>query len=208
MRPALLVIAGPNGAGKTTITSRLRTDHWSAGVEYLNPDDVARDRFGDWNAPDSVLAAARWVESRREELLARRAGIAFETVFSAPDKVAFVDRARRAGYFVRLFFVGTADPRINAARVADRVIRGGHTVPIEKIVSRYERSLAQLPLAIELAHRAYVFDNSVDAVEARLCARTQDGQLRKVYGSLPDWVVRVVDGLPRHAEFADLRRAG
>ena len=208
MSPALLVIAGPNGAGKTTVTVRLRADHWSEGVEYLNPDDVARDRFGDWNAPDAVLRAARWAEARREELLAQRSGIAFETVLSAPDKVEFIHRARKAGYFVRVFFIGTSDPRINAARVADRVIRGGHTVPIEKIVTRYERSLANLPLAIEIAHRVYVFDNSVDGVEAQLCARTQDGQLRKVYGHLPAWVSGAVEQLPCHPAFVDLRRAG
>ncbi|MET0790120.1 MAG: hypothetical protein ABW061_01240 [Polyangiaceae bacterium] len=30
------------------------------------------------------------------------------------------------GYFSRVFFVGTSDPRINAARVAGRVMQGGH----------------------------------------------------------------------------------
>jgi Uma2 family endonuclease len=60
LKPVLLVIAGPNGAGKTTITARLRSEHWSEGVEYLNPDEVARDRFGDWNSPDAILKAARW----------------------------------------------------------------------------------------------------------------------------------------------------
>lgn len=205
MNPTLLVIAGPNGAGKTTVTVRLREERWSDGVEYINPDDVARDRFGDWNAPDAVLSAARWAETRREELLARGDGIAFETVFSAPDKVDFLDRARQAGFFVRLFFIGTRDPRINAARVADRVIRGGHTVPIEKIVRRFERSLANLPLAIEIAHRVYIFDNSEDGIEARLCARTRDGLLRKVYGPLPEWIAVVVDPLERHPEFVDRR---
>ncbi len=207
MRPTLLVIAGPNGSGKTTVTVRLRADHWSDGVEYLNPDDIAQDRFGDWNAPDAVLQAARWTSQRRDELLAARRGVAFETVFSAPDKLDFLERARSAGYFVRVFFIGTSDPRINAARVADRVIRGGHTVPIDKIVHRYERSLANLPQAIELAHRVYIFDNSIDGVDARLCCRTKDGQLRKVYGPLPAWVEVVVGALPRHAEFTDLRRS-
>jgi hypothetical protein len=70
-----LVIAGPNGSGKTTITVRLRHEHWSEGVEYINPDDIARDRFGDWNAPTAVLDAARWAEARREELLASGGGI-------------------------------------------------------------------------------------------------------------------------------------
>jgi predicted ABC-type ATPase len=198
LKPALLVIAGPNGAGKTTVTTRLRADHWSEGVEYLNPDDTARDRFGDWNAPAAVIQAADWCAERREALLAARAGIAFETVFSAPDKLDFIERARIAGYFVRLFFIGTEHPRINAARVADRVMRGGHTVPIEKIISRYERSMAYLPSAIAVADRVYIFDNSVEGVEARLCARTQDGQLRKLYGAPPPWVLDAIGQLEVH----------
>ena len=92
MRPSLLVIAGPNGAGKTTVTTRLREERWSEGVEYLNPDDVARERFGDWNSPAAVLDAARWTEARREELLAARASVAFETVLSSEGKI---ERRRR-----------------------------------------------------------------------------------------------------------------
>lgn len=207
MRPVLLVIAGPNGAGKTTVTTRLRAERWSDGVEYLNPDEIARDRFGDWNSPDAVLAAARWAAARREELLARGDGIAFETVLSAPDKLEFMIRAKKSGYFVRTFYVGTRDPRINAARVADRVIRGGHTVPIEKIVSRFEKSMANLAILPSIVDRLYVYDNSTDDVEAQLSARTRDGQLRKVYGALPQWVADALDPLPRHPDFVDLRVA-
>ena len=198
MKPVLLVIAGPNGAGKTTLTDRLRKDQWSEGVEYLNPDEIARDRFGDWNSPAAVLEAARWTTARREELLAQGVGIAFETVFSADEKVDFLARARDAGYFIRVFFVSTVDPRINAARVAGRVMSGGHTVPIEKIVSRYERSMANLAAAIALADRVYIYDNSADGVEATLCARTENGRLRKIYVDLPGWVDASVASLERH----------
>lgn len=202
MKPVLLVIAGPNGAGKTTVTTRLRADHWSEGVEYLNPDEVARDRFGDWNSPSAVRSAADWTAARREELLAAGAGIAFETVFSAPDKLDFVQRAVERGYFVRVFFVGTSSPTINAARVAQRFMQGGHTVPIEKIVARYARSLSNLSRVIPLAHRVYVFDNSVEDVDASLCARVVDGQLRKVYGATPSWVEEALRAVPRHPSFA------
>ena len=203
----MLVIAGPNGAGKTTVTARLRAERWSEGVEYLNPDDIARDRFGDWNSPDATLAAARWTTARREELLASREGLAFETVFSAPDKLDFVSRAKASGYFVRLFFIGTSSFRINAARVADRVAQGGHTVPIDKIIARHAKSVANLSPAIVVADRVYIYDNSIDDVEARLCARIREGHLRKVYGPLPSWVASAVDSLPRHPEFVDLRVA-
>lgn len=66
-RPVLLVIGGPNGAGKTTLTITLRKERWSEGVEYLNPDDIARDRFGDWNSPaaqESQAIASRLASHR------------------------------------------------------------------------------------------------------------------------------------------------
>jgi predicted ABC-type ATPase len=171
----------------------------------LNPDEIAKDRFGDWNSPDAVLKAAAWTKQRREELLEARSGIAFETVMSTDEKIDFVARAKDAGYFVRVFFIGTSDPTINAARIASRVLAGGHSVPIEKIVSRHVRALGNLAPAIALANRVYIYDNSADGVEARLCARTQDGLLRKIYGVLPEWIGDAVLPLERHPEFVDLR---
>ena len=150
MKPALLVIAGPNGSGKTTITERLQQERWSEGVEYINPDIVARDRFGDWNSREAVE---------------------------------------------------------QAARCAGRVMAGGHTVPIEKIITRYSRAMMNLSAAFELADRVYVYDNSVEDVEAMLCARTADGMLRKIYGALPQWIDDAVRPLARHPEFVDARAA-
>lgn len=49
------------------------------------------------------------------------------------------------------------------------------------------------------------WSDGVDGVEARLCARTRDGQLRKVHGPLPEWVAAEVDGLARHPSFVDAR---
>lgn len=203
LKPVLLVVAGPNGAGKTTVTARLRAERWSEGVEYLNPDEIARDRFGDWNSPDAILKAAEWTKQRREVLLAQGVGIAFETVLSTDEKIDFLARAKAAGYFIRVFFIATSDPRINAARVADRVLGGGHAVPIDKILSRHVRAIGNLGAAIALADRVYVYDNSIDAVEARLCARTQDGLLRKIYGALPQWIADAVTPLERHRDFVD-----
>jgi len=201
VKPVLLVIAGPNGAGKTTVTDRIRRDHWSDGVTYLNPDEVARDRFGGWNDLPSIRKAAEWVQAERERLLAEERSMAFETVLSMPDKLEFIGRARDAGFFVRAFFVSTSDPTINAARVARRVMEGGHTVPIDKIVSRYARSMANLDQLTRVCHRVYVYDNSVDEEEARLVVRYRDGAIRKMYGPLPAWVAASTAGMPQAADF-------
>lgn len=79
---------GMNGAGETTVTTRFRADHWSEGVEYLNPDAIACARLGDWNSPEVVRSAADWTARRREELLPGRSSIADEEsgiVIPAPD---------------------------------------------------------------------------------------------------------------------------
>jgi predicted ABC-type ATPase len=199
------MIAGPNGSGKTTVTVSLRRDQWSEGVEYINPDDIAKEKFGDWNSRDAILSAANWAEARREELLKQNAGIAFETVFSTPDKVNFLQRAKRAGYFLRVFFVSTSDPRINASRVMRRVMNGGHTVPIEKIVSRYDKSMVNLAAAIAIADRVYIYDNSIENTEATLCARVSDGMIRKIYVDLPAWVTDAIADLGHHPKFEDAR---
>ena len=68
-RPVLIVIAGPNGSGKTTITSKILKHEWLEGALYVNPDQVAQDKFGDWNSPEAVLQAAQYCEEQREACL-------------------------------------------------------------------------------------------------------------------------------------------
>lgn len=49
----------------------------------------------------------------------------------------------------RLRMFATDNPQINVARVKHRFKNGGHDVPVEKITSRYFRSLDNLRAAIE-----------------------------------------------------------
>ena len=91
-----------------------------------------------------------------------------------------------------LGFVGTDDPSINAKRVAMRVMEGGHDVPISKIISRYTRSLANCSVAAGLAHRAYIYDNSVDDAPARLLFRMGEGKLVKSYANPNPWVCEIL----------------
>lgn len=187
-RPVLIVIAGPNGSGKTSVTTRILNHEWLEDSEYINPDFVARDIFGDWNSQESVLQAANYCSAWRERCLSEHRSLIFETVMSAYDKVDFILRAKAAGFFIRLFFVSTDSPAINAKRVAERVIKGGHDVPITKIISRYDKSIANCAALSPYVDRLYVYDNSIDDAEARLLFRLSDGELVKKYvDKLPEW---------------------
>jgi len=186
-RPRLLIIAGPNGSGKTSVTNKILKHTWIEGCEYINPDNIARDIFGDWNSNESVIKAAQYATAMREECITNGKSLIFETVLSVEDKISFIERAKEKGYFIRLFFIGTDSPQINAARIATRVMKGGHDVPIPKIISRYYKSIANCSILVPIVDRLYVYDNSVENVFPELLFRVSDGKLTKQYTNVHNW---------------------
>ena len=79
-------------------------------------------------------------------------------------------------------------PTINAARIAARVIQGGHDVPIRKIISRYYKSIVNCKTVAAIADRTYIYDNSVENQVARLLFRLKEGKLFKQYEeNIPAW---------------------
>lgn len=191
--PLLIVIAGPNGSGKTSVTSRLLKHEWVEDSVYINPDIVAKDIFGDWNSREAVLDAAKYCAEWRERCLIEKQSLIFETVMSADDKVDFILRAKEAGFFIRVFFIATANPTINASRIAGRVMKGGHDVPITKIISRYRKSIINCMKVSSIVDRLYVYDNSIDGEEARIQFRLINGVMGKMYVTdVPEWAQAIL----------------
>ena len=183
-RPTLCVVAGPNGSCKTTTTIQLLNNEWAADSLYINPDNIAQETFGDWNSPEAVLKAAEEATRLRYECLKLGRDFVFETVFSAPEKLEFLRKAKD---------VCTSDPTINVARITQRYLNGGHEVPISKIISRYYKSLVNANKVITFVDRAYVYDNSIDNQLPRLLYRTTDGQLFKQYtDDIPEWAKTLI----------------
>jgi predicted ABC-type ATPase len=191
-KPKLLVIAGPNGSGKTSVTSQILKHEWVEGCVYINPDNIAQELFGNWNSPEAVLKAAQFATEQRENCLDNKQDFIFETVFSADDKIEFLERAKDAGFFIRLFFVSTNHPSINASRIANRVMEGGHDVPISKIISRYTKSIHNCCVVSKFVDRLYIYDNSIEYSPATLLFRANNGKLEKKYAEINDWALPIL----------------
>ena len=195
-KPVLIVIAGPNGSGKTSTTRLVIKHEWAEQCVYINPDEIAQSKFGDWNDINAVRQAVEYCEEWREQLLKEHKDFIFETVLSSDGKVDFLKRAKEEGYFIRIFFICTETPTINAARIANRVMEGGHDVPIQKIVSRYQKAIINAIKVTQFADRVYFYDNSVDGQNAQILFRTTEGKFVKQYTeTLPHWTDVIIESI-------------
>lgn len=151
----LYLLAGPNGAGKTTFYEQVLA---TTGLDFINADRIAALRW-----PGDELArgydAAAEAAAVRERYLSDRRSFITESVFSHPSKVDLVTRAVESGYRVHLrVLIVPAD--LSVARVAQRVLEGGHDVPEAKIRQRHERLWAHVIAAIDHAYETRVYDSS------------------------------------------------
>ena len=102
------------------------------------------------------------------------AGASFmvETVLSSDKFKAKVTRAISAGFRFGLVFVTVDAVDMNIARVSDRVAKGGHDVPADRVAARRLRSHAAFGWFAHAAHMGFLFDNTVRPV---LVAEKPDG---------------------------------
>lgn len=174
-----MIIAGPNGSGKTTLTRQLLADGFDLG-RYINPDDIAATLDGAYD--ERVRRAQKIADELRDRFISEKRDFAFETVMSHESKLEVMRRARDAGFHLTLFFVATENPRINVERVEMRVRMGGHSVPHDRIIARYARTMSSLVDAMQIVDRAVPFDNSQLSNGLHPCAEIM---MRRVSSGAP-----------------------
>lgn len=157
-KPMILVFAGPNGSGKSTITEEFKRLAPLPGT-YVNADIIKQER------ECTDLEAAQFAELERNEVIDAGKDLTFETVLSTRRNLDLLIRARGKGYFIKAFYIITASPEINVARVQDRVFYGGHEVPEDKIISRYHKAIKLIPELISVCDVIHIYDNSGEKPE-------------------------------------------
>jgi predicted ABC-type ATPase len=168
--PLLVLVAGPNGAGKTTLVDRVLrpTTH----LPFVNADVIAAERWPDDPLGHAYEAARIAADERTRHLDAGESFIA-ETVFSHESKVALARDAAARGYLTHLHVVLIPED-LAVARVAERVLRGGHDVPERKVRERYARLWPLVAEARRTVDRTVVWDNStIDRAYRRVASYTR-----------------------------------
>ncbi|MCR5413503.1 MAG: hypothetical protein K6F50_02085 [Kiritimatiellae bacterium] len=160
-------------------------DAFRGGQVQVDGDCVRFDK-----AVVNSYTMALFANFLQDRFISRGESFSQETVFSHPSKLNALKQAKDCGYRTYLYFVATGNPSVNLCRVASRYAQGGHDVPEEKILSRFNRSLNQLKSALPFLFRAFVFDNTGDEMD--YLGQYEEGRgwlFSREPSSLPRWFV-------------------
>ncbi len=181
--PTIYLVGGCNGAGKTTFAKTYfgsispqprfhNADLLAQGLSPLRPEALA-------------VKAGRFLIREIHGSIAARESFVLESTLSGRTYVRLLCDAKTAGYEIELHYLWVGSPQVAIQRVKQRVLEGGHDVPVKTIVRRKERSEAHV---IEhyavLANRWAVYDNEV--VPPRLIASSVTNKvevLKKIFAN-------------------------
>ena len=184
----LWILAGGNGAGKSTF---YHTRLAPTGMPFVNADILAKQIYPqapELHSYDAAMIAAQM----RSQLLQEGESFCFETVFSHTSKIDFVADAKAMGYEVILVFIHLDIVSLNQARIAQRVLEGGHNVPDEKIINRIPRTLKLIKQTLPLCDHTYILDNSRADDPFQQIATIRCGHLELKQDSLTDWAGEIL----------------
>ena len=141
-QPTIYVIAGCNGAGKTTFAKEFLPNEVKC-LRFLNADEIARG-LSPLRPSAGAVRAARLLLTQTDECLCKRDTFALETTLSGKTYIRLFQRARKLGYEIELHYLWLSSTAQAISRVRQRVLMGGHNVPVADIRRRFERSRMHL----------------------------------------------------------------
>ena len=151
--------AGPNGAGKTTFAREFLPNEAHCPI-FINADLIAAgiSPF----APESVsIRAGRLMLEEIGNQVRNRKSFAFETTLSGRTYLHKIKEWQKSGYHVKLIFLSLPSADFAVARVASRVVQGGHDIPENTIRRRFRYGLDNFSnLYQPLVNSWILYDNS------------------------------------------------
>jgi predicted ABC-type ATPase len=155
----LYIIAGPNGVGKTTFARKFLPKYANC-KNFVNADLIAQG-MSPFSPEAAAIRAGRLVISEIDFFSQRRVSFGFETTLSGRSYLSLIQRLKRKGYRIHLFFLYVEGIDVALSRIKERVLKGGHDVPEAVVRRRFDRSVGNFFREYQqLVDSWYLFDNT------------------------------------------------
>lgn len=160
----IVIIAGPNGAGKTTFAREFLPNEAHCQI-FINADLIAAG-LSPFNPESVSIKAGKIMLKIIKETVKSGESFAFETTLSGITYTHAIPEWQIQGYQVKLIFLSLPNVETAIARVAERVLQGGHHIPEDIIRRRFLSGLINFNNCYKMLVDSWMhFDNSGDEIK-------------------------------------------
>jgi len=181
------IVAGPNGSGKTTFAKTFLPEYAKCD-RFINADLIAAG-LSPFSPQQAAIKSGKLVLGQIKEYSDNDINFGFETTMSGVTYLKYFKMLKEKGYKINIFFLWIPDSQLGIARVKDRVMRGGHNVPVEDIKRRFKRSIEKFFKSYRLLADKWILFNNAEA-KPRIIARKQNAHIDIVEQTLFEKILK------------------
>jgi predicted ABC-type ATPase len=157
----LIIVGGANGSGKTTFANAFLEDK---DYTFLNADEIAKSLSPTQMDKYKVTAGKLFFE-RFQNIIEKKDNVLIESTLSGKYLLKYLPKLSEH-YEISMFYVFINNIKVCIERIKERVKKGGHHVPTEDVIRRFDRSLYNFwHLYKNKVHKWYVYSNISDEYE-------------------------------------------
>src|SRR6266540_2923970 len=128
--------------------------------EFVNADLIARG-ISPFNPKEAEFEAGRLSIIRSQQFLEEQRSFAWETTLTGQRWHRVIHEAKSRGFIVKAYYIHLDSIELTIQRIRDRVAKGGHDIPIDVVMRRYELSNRNFfRFCVSLIDEWQLFDNS------------------------------------------------
>lgn len=174
-----VIIAGVNGVGKSSLRGVLE------GQSVLLGHIIDADAIAKKNNFDNIKAGIAAVDEINF-CLDNNLSFTQETTLAGHRTIKTIKQARKQGYNIVMYYVGLNSKEESIRRIENRVRKGGHNIPTEDVIRRFDSRIESLKKAALLCDSVVFYDNENGFVKV---AEIKNNKFYFLNGYRPDWIV-------------------
>lgn len=176
------LIGGVHGVGKSSFVGALRAVRSDLGI-VVDPECLTTQCGGNEHEGDKLAV------QHIEKALSDEVDFTLETSLSGKYPKLLCKRAKEAGYYIRLYYIGLDTAEESIQRILNRVERGGHDIPTKDVEALFSHRFEDVLKILPYCDEAKFFDNDNGFV---LVGEYYSGQILPVGTYRPTWLSQLL----------------